>query len=144
MFAFIGSLVSSAISGVFSPIMAYLNKKQDVGLAEYQQMTSVERDEYAAYVKGLNDTNTIKAQANNWWGGHLMVYMFGIPAALHWNAVFWVNTFPHAWSWFGLTVVPAVPANYANAELTIALSFFIYAALPPVVSTVADMVKRKS
>jgi hypothetical protein len=144
MFAFIGSIINSVIGGVLSPLFTYLNKKQDVGLAEYQAMTSAEKDEYLAYVKALGDSNQAKIQANNWWGAHLMIYLFGLPAAVHWTAVYGVTTFPgYFHNWFGVDFIKALPDQYASAELTIALSFFILAPTLPFVSSVSQMLNRK-
>ena len=140
MFGFIGSLLSSVVSGVLSPLFSYLNKKQDVGLQEYQAMTSAQRDEYLAYVTALNGANQWKTQNNQWWGAHLMIYLFGLPAALHWGAVFAVSTFPnyfHGW------VPQALPTQFAGAEQTIALSFFILAPTMPVVTAAANMMNRR-
>lgn len=138
MFGVIGSLVQSAISGVISPLFTYLNRKQDVGLEQYRAATSAERDQYLAYVAALNQVNRAKVENNNWWGARLMVYLFGLPAALHWSAVFFVSTFPQ-WGW----KVPALPDAYASAEQTIALSFFILAPALPLVSSVAGVLNRK-
>ena len=139
MFAFIGSLLQSTISGVLTPLFTYLGKKQDVNLAEYQAMTATERDEYTAFVTGLNNSNIEKIQANSWSGAHFMIYLFGLPAALHWGAVFLVSTFPTYMPY----KIPALPASYADAELKIALSFFILAPTLPIVTSVAGMLNRR-
>ena len=140
MFGFIGSIISSVINGVLSPLFGYLNKKQDVGLQEYQTMTSAQRDEYLAYVTALNETNKWKTANNQWWGAHLMIYLFGLPAAAHWGAVFIVSTFPTTFSgWVPL----ALPSQFAGAEQTIALSFFILAPTMPVVTAAANLLNRR-
>lgn len=139
MFAMIGGLLSSVIGGVLNPLFTYLGKKQDVGLAEYQAASAEERDSYLAYVTALGQSNQAKVANNTWSGAHFMVYAFGIPAALHWGAVFLVSTF-HAWLPY---TVPALPPTYASAETTIALSFFILAPAMPIVSSVAQMLNRK-
>jgi hypothetical protein len=138
MFAIIGGLLSSTISGVLSPLFGWLNKKQDVGLAEYQAASAEERDGYLAYVAALGASNTAKIAANNWSGAHLMVYAFGLPAAIHWSAVFLVSTFP-ALGWHP----QALPAVYASAEQMIALSFFVLAPALPIVSSVTQMMNRR-
>lgn len=144
MFALIGTIVQSVIGGVLSPLSAYLGKKQDVNLAEYQAMTSTERDEYAAYVTALSASNQAKIQANGWWGAHLMICLFGFPVALHWSAVFISSTFP-LWyhTWISEALPLALPATYAAAEPTLALSFFILAHTFPIVSSVADMLHKR-
>jgi hypothetical protein len=138
MFTIIGGLVNSLIGAVLSPIMAYLNKKQDVGLAEYQAASTEERDGYLAYVTALGASNTAKVAANNWSGAHLMVYAFGLPAVIHWGAVFLVSTFPSL-GWHP----QALPAVYASAEQMIALSFFVLAPALPIVSSVTQMLNKR-
>src|SRR5580704_15898570 len=116
MFATISGLLSSVIGGIINPLFTYLGKKQDVGLAEYQAASAEERDGYLAYVTALGQSNQAKAAANTWSGAHLMVYLFGLPAALHWSAVFWVTTWPGLFHWFGVTAINALPERYAGAE----------------------------
>jgi hypothetical protein len=139
VFAFIGSLVQSVIGGVLSPIFTYLNKKQDVNLEQFRVASDQERADYLAYVQALGDANKVKVAANNWSGAHFMIYAFGVPPALHWGAVFIASTFTSL-GW----VIPALPAAYASAEQTIALSFFILAPTLPLVSSAANMLNKRN
>lgn len=144
MFAFIGSMVQSVIGGVLSPLFTYLNKKQDVGLEQFKAASAQERDEYLAYTQALAQANQAKVQNNTSGVAHFMVYLFGVPAALHWGAVFVVSTFPALYKGGSYEfIVAALPPTYASAELTIALSFFILAPTLPLVSAAAAMINRK-
>ena len=138
MFATIGALIQSVISGLVGPVTNYLSKKADVGLQEYVAATQAQRDQYAAYVQSLNVANDAKIRANSWSGAHVMIYLFGLPAAIHWGAVFLASTFKSL-EW----VIPALPSSYAQAELTIALSFFVLAPTMPIVSSVANVLNRR-
>lgn len=129
MFGFVGSIVGVVVDKLVGPIFGYLNKKQDVSLEKYKAMTAAERAEYADYVKGLNESNLAKVSNNKSTASHAMVYLFGVPAAVHWAAVFGVTTFPSLFNWFGIMSVAALPKGYESAELAIALSFFILSAV---------------
>jgi len=138
MFGLIGSL----ISGVLSPLTTYLTRRQDVDLAKFQSLNETERAEYSAYLEALIQSNNVKASANSWLGARIMVYVFGLPAAIHWGAVFIVSTIPPQWG-FDITI-PALPSAYAGAEQTIALSFFILAPTLPLVSAARAWIYPRS
>jgi hypothetical protein len=143
MFGLLGGFVTSAISGIITPLFAFLNKKQDTQLAEYQAMTAAERDGYDSYVRGLSDSNQAKIENNKSSAAHFMIYLFGLPAAIHWNAVFWITTCPSLFHWLGIDTIAGLPKGYESAEMTIALSFFILAPAMPIVSSVSDMISRR-
>lgn len=137
MFAVIGSLISSIAGGVLSPILKYFTSTAQIGAQEFATLTMAQQTEYIAYVNTIAAINQTKVAANSWWGAHVMVYLFGLPAALHWNAVFLDSTFRFGWQ------VPALPTAYAGAELNIALSFFILAPALPVITSISAALGRK-
>ena len=120
MLAAIGSILGIVINGVLSPLFAFLGKKSDASVSKEQIDRTADSTDLQTEAGSVAASNQAKAAASGWWGWHVMVMAFGLPAALHWGALFWVSTFP----WLGWTV-QAVPATYANAEITIALSFFV-------------------
>jgi len=130
------AIISSIISGVLSPLFGWLQNKDNVQLGEFQAYSAAEQATYVAYMQAQSAANSAKV-ANSWWGAHAMVYLFGLPAALHWNAVYLDSTFKFGWA------VPALPGPYAGAEQQIALSFFILAPALPLISGVASMLGRK-
>jgi len=132
MFAFLGSI----ISGVLSPLFGWLKNKDDVTLGEYSAFTEAEKATYVAYIQAVAQANAAKAQ-NHSLAATVMVYVFGLPAGLHWTAVFLDSTFRFGWA------VPSLPGPYAGAEQQIALSFFILAPALPIISGVAGMLNRR-
>jgi hypothetical protein len=137
MFGLIGSIFGSVINGVVAPLFGWLQNKDNVTLGEFQAMTAAEKDTAVAYLQAYSQLNAAKVSANSWFGAHVMIYMFGLPAALHWSAVFLDSTFKFGWR------VPALPGAYAGAEMQIALSFFILAPALPIISGVAGMLSRR-
>jgi hypothetical protein len=129
-------LISALISGIVSPLFSFLSNKDTVTMQEYAALTEAERAVYASYAQAMAQTNASKV-ANNWAGAHFMVYLFGLPAGLHWAAVFLDSTFRFGWA------VPALPGPYAGAEQQIALSFFILAPALPIISSVSQMLNRR-
>ncbi|WP_026606947.1 hypothetical protein [Methylocapsa acidiphila] len=138
MLASIGALLTSLVEGVAGPLFGWLNKKADADLAAFTSERGFDLQGYQAYLTAQAQVNQLKASTNTWGGARFMVFAFGLPAALHWGAVFFVSTIPQ----FGW-VVPALPAAYASAEQTIALSFFILAPTMPIASAFASWVHRQ-
>jgi hypothetical protein len=138
MFGLLGSLFSGGIGAILSPIMGFFTSANVVKGQEFAALTGAEQAEYIAYAQAIGVMNNSKIAANAWWGAHLMIYLFGLPAALHWNAVFLDSTFRFGWH------VPALPGGYAGAELNIALSFFILAPAMPIVTSIAGLLGRRN
>lgn len=139
------AILNAAFSGLGSignaligPFFGYLNQKSTADLSAFTTGGQFDLQAYQAYLAAQAQENQLKAQVNTWWGARFMVFAFGLPAALHWAAVFWVSTFPQL-GW----VVPAVPTAYASGEQTIALSFFILAPTMPIASAFASWVHRQ-
>lgn len=139
MFSIIGGVVQSIVSGIVQPLFGYLGKREDVKLDGFRNATGVDLAAYQAALAANVETMRIRAAANAWLGARIMTMAFGIPAALHWGAVFVVSTFPPLYH----VTIPALPEAYASAELTIALSFFIVAPAMPIVSATAAWLSRK-
>jgi hypothetical protein len=129
-------LISSLISGVMKPLFGWLTNKDNVTMAEYAAFSETEKAVYVSYIQATAAANAAKA-SNHSFAATLMVYAFGLPAAIHWGAVFLDSTFRFGWA------VPALPGAYAGAEQQIALSFFILAPALPVISGVAGFLNRK-
>lgn len=106
-------------------------------MEEFLALTSAQQVEYAAYVQAVVQTNAAKLSMNATRAGQIMIYLFGIPAALHWNAVFLDSTFKFHWG------IPALPGAYAGAEQTIALAFFITAPAMPLLQSFAASIGKK-
>lgn len=137
MWGFLGSLFTGGIGALIAPIANIFTNGQTVQAEEFVAMTAAQQGEYIAYAQAVSAMNNAKIAANSWWGAHLMIYLFGFPAALHWGAVFLDSTFRFGWR------VPALPGQYAGAELQIALSFFILAPALPIIQSISGLIGRK-
>lgn len=137
MFGFLGSIFAGGISAILKPIFGFLTSRDMFSAEEFVGLTEAQRGEYIAYAQAVQAVNASKVAMNSWWGAHLMIYLFGFPAALHWGAVFLDSTFRFGWH------IPALPGAYAGAEQQIALSFFILAPAMPIVSSLAGLLGKK-
>lgn len=135
MLAILGSLFSF-LSGVAPAISGYFQTKSNTEAVEFQAMSSEQQAEYLAYAQATSALNASKVANNSTSASHLMIYLFGLPAALHWGAVFITATFP---SW-GIAIY-ALHGDYATAEKDIAESFFLLAPTLPIVSALSDRLR---
>ena len=137
MFAFLGSLFTGGLSALLSPILSFFTSKEMFSMEEFKSLTTEQAGLYASYTQAAVAADLAKVQMNATTGAHVMVYAFGLPAALHWNAVFLDSTFKFGWG------VPALPGAYAGAEVDIALSFFITAIAPPVMQSISNILGKR-
>lgn len=130
MMGFLSAIGSafSFLSGIFPAISTMFTNGQNVEAQEFVSMSETERAEYIAYTQAISALNAAKVTNNSSTAAHVMIYLFGLPAALHWGAVFFTATFPG----LGLAVYP-LQGLFATAEKDIAESFFILAPALPVV-----------
>lgn len=135
MFSLLGG-VFSFLSGIAPAISSYFTNAQDVSAQEFAASTSAEQAEYIAYTQALAALNAAKVQNNATGPAHLMIYLFGLPAALHWAAVFITATFPQ----MGIAIY-ALHGDYAIAEKDIAESFFILAPALPLVGALSARIR---
>lgn len=131
MLSIFGSLFSF-LSGVAPAISGYFTTKANVEATEFAAMSAEQQAEYVAYAQATSALNAAKTANNATGPAHLMIYLFGLPAALHWGAVFITATFPS----LGFAVYP-LKGDYADAEKEIALSFFLLAPSLPIVSALS-------
>jgi hypothetical protein len=135
MFELLGG-VFSFLSGIAPAISSYFTAAKNVEATEFASMTSAERDEYVAYAQAQAALNAAKTQNNATAPAHVMIYLFGVPAALHWGAVFITATFPQ----LGVAVYP-LQGNYGIAEKDIAESFFLLAPTLPLVGALSQRIR---
>ena len=128
--------IFSFLSGVAPAISNIFTARTDATVEEFKAMSSEQQAEYVAYAQALSAANASKVQNNASAPAHLMIYLFGLPAALHWGAVFITATFP---GW-GIAIY-ALHGDYATAEKDIAESFFILAPTLPLVSALSDRLR---
>ncbi len=137
MLAMILGAIQSIVSGIAGPLIGYLGKREDVSLDGFKTAAGIDAAAYQAHLNAEIEIARLRASANSWMGARIMVFAFGLPAALHWSAVFLDSTFRFGWA------VPALPGQYAGAEMQIALSFFIVAPAMPIISATAAWLGRK-
>lgn len=99
-----------AIPGLANGLLAYLNKRADVGLETTKALL-------AASVQN----NGLKVAANGWWGAKLIILAAGLPMAAHMGAVALDTLIPPFGSWG----IPKLPPPYDGYQRDIVLSFFI-------------------
>lgn len=132
------SLIFGFLGGsVISPIMKYFTSSNMMTMEEFVALTGAQQAEYVAFVQATAATDSAKVSNNVSAISKLMILLFGLPAALHWSAVFLDSTFRFGWH------IPALPGGYAGAEAQIALSFFILAPAMPIVTSIAALLGRK-
>ena len=146
MFALISSLASGLISGVVSPLFAWLNKKQDTQLEGFQTAAGLDVAAYGAFLNYQVAIGAQKAAANSWWGARVLYLIVGGSAALHTAAVF-LDSVPWWTPWgahvIGSWGVPALPTVYADYERVIVTSLFVVSTLGPPASAVTAWLHRK-
>jgi hypothetical protein len=133
----LGKFSTSALNALLSTVLNYFKAKSDNELAGFQTAAGLDAANFQKFLEAQVATNQAKLAANGWWGAKFMVFAFGLPAVLHWGAVFLDSTFRFGWK------VPALPGEYAGAEQQIALSFFIVLPAMPVVSAVSAWLSKK-
>lgn len=135
IFSLLGSGLSF-LTGIAPAISTYFTNKQNVEAQEFTTMSETDRAEYIAYTQAVSALNAAKVANNSTTAAHVMIYLFGLPTALHWIAVIVTATFP------GLGIgVPPLHGTFAIAEKDIAESFFILAPALPIVGSLAARIR---
>lgn len=133
------SLITSGLgflTGIAPAISSYLVQAKNVEAQEFSTMSETDRAEYIAYTQATSALNSAKVINNTSRAAQVMIYLFGLPAALHWGAVYitaTLNGWPYA--------VDPLHGLYASAEHDIAISFFVMAPTLPVVSALASRLR---
>lgn len=135
MFGLIGAAFSF-LTGLAPAISAYFTAAKNVEATEFVSMSEAERAEYIAYTQAISALNAAKVTNNASTAAHVLIYMFGVPPAIHWGAVFITATFPQ----LGIAIY-ALHGDYAIAEKDIAESFFLLAPALPVVGALSARIR---
>ena len=136
MFGFIGSLFSF-LGGIAPAVATIFTAKTDSQTTEFVAMTETERSEYAASQSAQTAANSAKALNNASTAAHILTYMFGVPAAIHWGMTMLTATYPQ----LGFHTDP-LSGQYAQDEHAIAMSFFILAPTLPLVNAISARLMR--
>ena len=143
MFTIIQQIVTGLVSGIFTPLMSYLGKRQDNQLAGFQTAAGIDAAAYGAFLNYQVAINQQKAAANAWWGARLLYLVVGGAAAAHTAAVFVDSTVSLGCGHYGCLGVPVLPAVYAGYEQVIVTSLFVVSTLGPPSSAVTAWLHRK-
>ena len=130
--------VFSFLGGVAPAISGYFQTKANVENTEFASMNATDQAEAIALVHAQTELNNAKVLNNSHGAAQIMVYLFGLPIAIHWWMVIIVSCIPaqfHPW------VIPALPEAFAGSETKIALSFFLLAPALPIVSSLASRIR---
>jgi hypothetical protein len=141
MLSLILPLLNGLLGNIITPFVKAWTDYKLVSLKTTEEgfvaAAGADADVYKAYVAAMAQVQQMKVAQQGSLIGKLMMLLFGVPAAAHWGAVFLDSTFKFGWG------VPALPGGYANAELSIALSFFVITPAMPLVSAAAQWLGRK-
>ncbi len=138
IFSAIGSLLGGPITAITGQVASYFTSAKTVEGSEFAAMTSADQQTALAYLQAQTSLNSAKVTNNAHGAAYFMVWLFGLPPAMHWSSVVVVNS----WPFYKLhLVIPAVPPTYADAEFKIALSFFVLAPALPVLNGLASRLR---
>ncbi len=143
MYALISSLFGGLMSGLVTPLFAWLDKRQDTQLAGFQTAAGVDQAAYATFMRYQIAIGAQKAAANSWWGARALYLVVGGSAAAHTAAVFLDSTLKLGCGHYGCLAVPPLPATYAGYERVIVYSLFVVSTIGPPASAAAAWLHRK-
>ncbi len=143
MFTIIQQIVTGIVSGVFTPLMTYLGKRQDNQLAGFQTAAGIDAAAYGAFLTYQLGITQAKAAANSWWGARVLYLIVGGTAATHTAAIFLDSTLKLGCSHYGCLGVPALPAVYADYERIIVYSLFVVSTIGPPASAATAWLHRR-
>jgi|SRR5882672_9083496 len=138
MWGIVLSLISSipGLAGKFFDLQA---AKANVELQGFTTAAGVDLAGYKAYLEAQVETNRMKMAQNAWWGAKLIILIAGIPASLHFAAVFLDTLIPPFGSWG----IPKLPPPYDTYQWAIVQSFFLVMPVQTVASAVSAWLTRK-
>ena len=143
MFTIIQQIVTGLVSGVFTPLMSYLGKRQDNQLAGFQTAAGIDAAAYGSFLTYQLGITQAKAAANSWWGARALYLVVGGAAAAHTAAIFLDSTVKLGCGHYGCLGVPPLPAAYAEYERIIVYSLFVVSTIGPPASAVTAWMHRK-
>ena len=143
MFTIIQQIVTGLVSGVFTPLLTYLGKRQDNQLAGFQSAAGIDAAAYGAFLNYQVAIGQQKATANSWWGARALYLVVGCAAAAHTAAVFLDSTAKLGCGHYGCLGVPVLPPAYAEYERVIVYSLFVVSTIGPPSSAVTAWLHRK-
>lgn len=132
------SLLTS-LPGLAEKFLDWQVKKANVELEGFKTAAGFDVQAYQIYMNALVETNRMKLAQNSWWGARVIILMAGLPASMHFAAVFLDTTIPPYGSWG----IPKLPAPYDTYQWAIVQSFFIIMPVMPIASAVSQWLGKK-
>lgn len=132
----------TAIPGLAGKFFDWQAQKANIELQGFSTASGIDLEGYRAYLSAQVETNRLKIAQNSWWGAKLIIMIAGVPASLHFAAVF-LDSLPFLGHVVGSWHIPKVPAPYDGYQWAIVQSFFIVVPAMPVVTAVSAWLSRK-
>lgn len=129
----------SVIPGLLGKFLDYQVQKANVDLQGFTTAAGVDLAAYQAHLNAQVEINRMKLSQNSWWGAKTIILVSGIPASIHFAAVFLDTTIPPYGSWG----IPKLPAPYDTYQWAIVQSFFLVMPVMTVSNAVAAWLARK-
>jgi hypothetical protein len=107
----------TAIPGLVSGLLGYLNKRSDVELQKFVTGTEAERDTkiagIRAHAEAYHEQMALAALRWGWWGTRYLLVAAALPPIIHSGAVYIDSTFRFGWA------IARAPGVYEGQELQI-------------------------
>ena len=143
MWSFLTGGLGSLISGVFTPLFSYLDKKQDVTLAGFQTATGGDEKAYEAYLAYRTQADAARIAETSWWGTKLCIMIVALPACMNVGGVFLDSTFTFFTGHYGVLGIVKPPPDYFAFEQRVIEWLFGAAIAAPAVSAAAAWLHRR-
>lgn len=116
MWSFITGGLGSLVSGVFTPLFSYLDKKQDTTLDGFKAGAGVDADTYKAWLAYRTQIESQRAAETSWWGPKLCLMIVAVPMCLHVALVALDSSCTFWTGHYGVLGIPPLPGVYASFE----------------------------
>lgn len=135
----LGWVSGAGVSGILGMVLGHVQKLADTELAGFTAGTAADTARTVAYLNFALENNRLKLAQQGWWGARAIILIAGLPASMHFAAVFLDSVIPPYGSWG----IPKVPPPYDGYQWAIVQSFFLVAPAMPLASAAASWLARK-
>lgn len=147
--------LTSTLPGLATAVLDFQVKKMNVDLEGFKTGTTVDGENYKAFLAAQVETNRLKLAQQSWWGARAIILTAGMPAAAHFGAVM-MDSLPFPiiefGSWYiphlaahavGSWHIPKLPAPYDGYQWSIVSSFFILLPAMPLANAASQWLTRR-
>ena len=139
MFGMILGFLLNVFPKLAEKFFDYQVKKATTEAEAFKSAGGLDLEAFKAHLQANLDNNRLKLAQNSWWGAKLIILLVGIPAALHWAAIFLDTIIPPFGSWG----IPKLPAPYDTYQWVIVQSFFLVVPVQTGVNAMAQWLNRR-